>query len=168
MASYKEGMLKEGALSDKVILVTGGGTGLGKAMATYYSELGAKIIISSRKQDVLDKTAEEITTKTGNEVLAVSADVKGTIKIWDLRQRKQFASIPAHSNLITQLQYGKGEFLASSSFDGTCKTWSTRDFQLLGCGRGHEGKVMGLGLLLHNHSSSVVTCGFDKTLKLWR
>lgn len=76
MAKHTEGMLKEGALSDKVILVTGGGTGLGKAMATYYSELGAKIIISSRKQEVLDATAEEISSKTGNEVLAISADVR--------------------------------------------------------------------------------------------
>jgi len=76
MSNYKEGMLRDGSLSDKVILVTGGGTGLGKAMATYYSQLGAKIIISSRKQEVLDATAEEISSKTGNEVLAVSADVR--------------------------------------------------------------------------------------------
>ena len=76
MGKYTESMLKEGSLSDKVILVTGGGTGLGKAMATYYSELGAKVIISSRKQEVLDATAKEIMDKTGNEVLAVSADVR--------------------------------------------------------------------------------------------
>lgn len=76
MSKYTESMLKEGSLSDKVILVTGGGTGLGKAMATYYSELGAKVIISSRKQDVLDNTAQEIMDKTGNDVFAISADVR--------------------------------------------------------------------------------------------
>jgi U4/U6 small nuclear ribonucleoprotein PRP4 len=98
--------------------------------------------------------------------LATAGD-DGTIKIWDLRKRKQFASIPAHSNMITQLRFDRqhnGEFLASSSFDGTTKVWSTRDWKMLGCGRGHEGKVMGVDLL----KDSLVTCGFDKTIKLWR
>ena len=35
------GMLKEGTLADKVIIVTGGGTGLGKSMSHYFLELGA-------------------------------------------------------------------------------------------------------------------------------
>ncbi|MCB0478680.1 MAG: SDR family oxidoreductase [Crocinitomicaceae bacterium] len=84
---HTEGMLREGTLSDKVILVTGGGTGLGKAMATYYSELGAKVIISSRKQEVLDKTAAEITAKSGNEVLAVAADVREYEQIENVIQK---------------------------------------------------------------------------------
>ncbi len=48
------GMLKEGTLQDKVILITGGGTGLGKSMGKYFMELGANLIITSRKQDILD------------------------------------------------------------------------------------------------------------------
>jgi U4/U6 small nuclear ribonucleoprotein PRP4 len=98
--------------------------------------------------------------------LATAGD-DGTIKVWDLRKRKQFASVPAHSNLITQIRFDHhhdGEYLASSSFDGTAKTWSTRDWKMLGCCRGHEGKVMGVDLL----KESIVTCGFDKTLKLWK
>ena len=53
------GMLKENTLKGKVILITGGGTGLGKSMGAYFMELGANLIITSRKQDVLDKTAKE-------------------------------------------------------------------------------------------------------------
>ena len=49
------GMLKEGSLQDKVILITGGGTGLGKSMGKYFMELGANLIITSRKQHVLDE-----------------------------------------------------------------------------------------------------------------
>jgi U4/U6 small nuclear ribonucleoprotein PRP4 len=97
--------------------------------------------------------------------LATAGD-DGFIKVWDLRKRKQFASIPAHSNLVTQLRFDRhknGEFLASSSFDGTAKVWSTRDWNVLTTMRGHEGKVMGIDLL----EDSMVTCGFDKTLKLW-
>ncbi|MBL1154076.1 MAG: SDR family oxidoreductase [Ignavibacteriota bacterium] len=68
-------MLKSDALKDKVILITGGGTGLGKSMGKYFSELGAKLIISSRKIDVLNKTAEEISSLTKNDVFPFACDV---------------------------------------------------------------------------------------------
>ena len=71
-------MLRDGAFNDKVVVVTGGGTGLGKAMATTLSELGATVIIASRKQEVLDKTSVEISSKTGNEVVGFSTDVRST------------------------------------------------------------------------------------------
>lgn len=74
--NFTDGMLKENALKDKVIIVTGGGTGLGKSMATYFSELGAKLMICSRKLEVLEKTAKEIHEKTGNEVLPLACDVR--------------------------------------------------------------------------------------------
>jgi len=76
MIVMKEGMLKEDALQGKVILVTGGGTGLGKAMATYMSGLGAKVAILSRKIEVLTKTAEEISKKTGNKVFPIACDIR--------------------------------------------------------------------------------------------
>mmetsp|Transcript_21359 Transcript_21359/g.46381 ORF Transcript_21359/g.46381 Transcript_21359/m.46381 type:complete len:578 (-) Transcript_21359:683-2416(-) len=104
--------------------------------------------------------------------LATAGD-DGTIKIWDLRRRRPSASIPAHTNLITQLKFAhssssqNGEFLASSSFDGTGKIWSTRDWKLLTNLQGHEGKVMGIDVL-DGPRGGVVTCGFDKTLKLWQ
>jgi NAD(P)-dependent dehydrogenase (short-subunit alcohol dehydrogenase family) len=71
-----QGALREDALLGKSIVVTGGGTGLGKAMATYFSELGANVVITSRKQDVLSQTANEIESKTNNSVLAISCDVR--------------------------------------------------------------------------------------------
>ena len=63
-------------MDGKTIIVTGGGTGLGKSMATYFSELGANLVICSRKMDVLEKTAEEITAKTGNKVMPLVCDVR--------------------------------------------------------------------------------------------
>lgn len=71
-----QGALREDALLGKTIVVTGGGTGLGKAMATYFSELGANVVITSRKLDVLTQTAKEIEQKTKNAVLAISCDVR--------------------------------------------------------------------------------------------
>lgn len=71
-----QGALKEDALLGKTVVVTGGGTGLGKAMSHYFSELGAKVLITSRKLDVLEQTAKEIQAATGNKVLAVACDVR--------------------------------------------------------------------------------------------
>ncbi len=69
-------MFQPDALKGKTIIVTGGGTGLGKSMSTYFSELGANLVITSRKMDVLKKTALEITKKTRNTVHCVPCDVR--------------------------------------------------------------------------------------------
>ncbi|WP_254411618.1 SDR family oxidoreductase [Dyadobacter diqingensis] len=79
--SYKEGMLREGALDDKTIIVTGGGTGLGRSMAAYFLKLGANVVICSRRLEVLEKTASELTTETGGQVLPVACDVRKTEEI---------------------------------------------------------------------------------------
>ncbi|HEY8933615.1 MAG TPA: SDR family oxidoreductase [Cyclobacteriaceae bacterium] len=71
-----EGMLKPGAMKDKTIIITGGGTGLGRAMGKYFLELGANLVITSRKKDVLDKAADELMKETGGQVLAVPCDVR--------------------------------------------------------------------------------------------
>jgi NAD(P)-dependent dehydrogenase (short-subunit alcohol dehydrogenase family) len=71
-----DGMLKPGSLSGKTIIVTGGGTGLGRAMGKYFLELGANLVITSRKKEVLDKTSDELMKETGGKVLAVACDVR--------------------------------------------------------------------------------------------
>src|SRR5260221_1613714 len=70
------GMLKDDALKGKTIIITGGGTGLGKAMGTYFLQLGANLVITSRKLDVLKQTAAEMEAATGGKVLAVACDVR--------------------------------------------------------------------------------------------
>jgi NAD(P)-dependent dehydrogenase (short-subunit alcohol dehydrogenase family) len=75
MNSDMEGMLKPGSLENKTIIITGGGTGLGRSMGKYFLELGANLVITSRKKDVLDKTAAELTSETGGKV-PVACDVR--------------------------------------------------------------------------------------------
>lgn len=69
-------MLKPGAFKDKTIIITGGGTGLGRSIGKYLLELGANLVITSRKKEVLDKAADELMRETGGKVLAVAADVR--------------------------------------------------------------------------------------------
>ncbi len=68
-------MFEADLLKDKNIIITGGGTGLGKSMGMRFGELGAKIVITSRKQDVLDETAREMES-VGISVLPIAGDVR--------------------------------------------------------------------------------------------
>ncbi|KAM4824895.1 2,4-dienoyl-CoA reductase [(3E)-enoyl-CoA-producing], mitochondrial isoform X1 [Urocitellus parryii] len=69
-------MLPPNSFQGKVAFITGGGTGLGKAMTTFLSSLGAQCVIASRKIDVLKATAEQISSQTGNKVHALQCDVR--------------------------------------------------------------------------------------------
>ena len=73
---YKEGMLRKDALKGKTLIVTGGGTGLGKSMGQYFLELGANLVIASRKAEVLEKAADELRASTGGSVLPLACDVR--------------------------------------------------------------------------------------------
>lgn len=73
---YNQPMLVAGALKGKTALVTGGGTGLGYAMSKYFLELGANVIITSRKADVLNESAAKLEAETGGKVLALTGDVR--------------------------------------------------------------------------------------------
>ncbi len=74
--NFNEGMLRDGALKDKNILITGGGTGLGRSMGEYFLKLGANLVITSRKLDVLQETAKEMMEKNGGKVIPVACDVR--------------------------------------------------------------------------------------------
>ncbi|MER3443045.1 MAG: 2,4-dienoyl-CoA reductase [Meiothermus sp.] len=69
-------MFEPGLLQDKVVLVTGGGTGLGRSMSTRFLELGAKVAIAGRRQEVLEQAAKAMGEQTGSEVLPVPCDVR--------------------------------------------------------------------------------------------
>lgn len=75
------GMLRDDALKGKVIIVTGGGTGLGKSISRYLLQLGASVTICSRRQAVIDQTAQELMQETGGQVLAVPCDVRNPQEI---------------------------------------------------------------------------------------
>ena len=69
-------MLRDDALKGRTYVITGGGTGLGRSMAEMVLGLGARVCITSRKQDVLAGAARELMDRAGGEVLPVACDVR--------------------------------------------------------------------------------------------
>ncbi|MBX7201671.1 MAG: SDR family oxidoreductase [Bacteroidia bacterium] len=69
-------LLRDNALQGKSIVITGGGTGLGKSMATTFLKLGARVLITSRKEEVLQKTCEELRQATGGTIEYAVCDVR--------------------------------------------------------------------------------------------
>ena len=73
MNVHQESMLRKGSLSDKVIWVTGGGTGLGKSMVKSFVDLGAHVAISGRRLEKLEETQKEISEE---KILPIVCDVR--------------------------------------------------------------------------------------------
>lgn len=68
-------MLPKGTFAGRVAIVTGGGSGIGQAIAAKLAALGAKLVIASRRQEVIDQAAAELRA-AGAEALAVRTDVR--------------------------------------------------------------------------------------------
>ena len=69
-------MFKAGLLESKRILVTGGGTGLGRVMTEQYLRLGAEVAICGRRLSVLNETCDELRESTGGKIKAYQVDIK--------------------------------------------------------------------------------------------
>src|SRR5271165_5570821 len=69
-------MFRPDLLQNKRILITGGGTGLGKGMAQRFLELGATVHICGRREEVLEQTAAELSQKTQGTIHAIPCDVR--------------------------------------------------------------------------------------------
>ena len=102
------GMLRNDTLKGKTIIITGGGTGLGKAMGSYFLQLGANLVITSRKLEVLKKTAAEMEAETGGKVLAVSCDVRN----YDQVEAMLKQSIEKFSRVDALLNNAAGNFIS--------------------------------------------------------
>ena len=76
-------MFKEDLLKGKTIIVTGGGTGLGKSMAARFGELGANLVIASRREQVIQDAADEL-RKTGADVLGIPCDVRDPANVKEM------------------------------------------------------------------------------------
>lgn len=116
---YTQKMMQADALKGKTIVVTGGGSGLGKAMTTYFLELGANVVISSRNQEKIDNTARELEVQTGGSVLAVPCDVRHYDQVEALVEQscEKFGSVDILVNNAAGNFISPTERLSSNAFD---------------------------------------------------
>ena len=105
---YKTSMLREDSLKDKVIVITGGGTGLGKAMGNYFVELGANLVIASRKKNVLDATAKELSKGNNQTILPVQCNVTDYSSVENLLK----TSIDKFGRVDVLLNNAAGNFIS--------------------------------------------------------
>ncbi len=85
-------------LENKVAVVTGGNSGIGKGIASYFHKEGARVVIFGRNQETLDQARKEM----GNDILAIRGDVTNTSDLKNLYQQ-------------TLAHYGKIDVLAANS-----------------------------------------------------
>ena len=116
---YTQKMLQADALKGKTIVVTGGGSGLGKAMTTYFLELGANVVISSRNQEKIDLAAKELIEQTGGSVLAVPCDVRHYDQVEELVKKAcdTYGSVDVLVNNAAGNFISPTERLSANAFD---------------------------------------------------
>lgn len=119
-------MLRDDALKGKTVCVTGGGSGLGKAMSTYFLELGANVIITSRDIEKLKNAArdmeKEVSKNVGNyagKVFAVQCDVRNYEEVENMINAsvKEFGTVDVLLNNAAGNFISPTERLSANAFD---------------------------------------------------
>ncbi|WP_410004810.1 SDR family oxidoreductase [Aequorivita nionensis] len=112
-------MLRDEALKGKTIVVTGGGSGLGKAMTTYFLELGANVVITSRNIEKLQTVKEELEAATGGKVLPVQCDVRNYEEVEAMVEAsvKEFGKVDVLLNNAAGNFISPTERLSANAFD---------------------------------------------------
>ena len=116
---YTQKMLRDDALKGKTIVVTGGGSGLGKAMNKYFMELGANVAITSRDLEKLKNTAKELETETGGNCLPLQCDVRHYEEVEKMLEGviEKFGSVDILLNNAAGNFISPTERLSANAFD---------------------------------------------------
>jgi NAD(P)-dependent dehydrogenase (short-subunit alcohol dehydrogenase family) len=142
-------MYRSDLLSDKRILITGGGTGLGKSIGKRYVELGADLVICGRRKEVLDQTAKEFKDSLGILIETHVCDVRYAKAVESMMD-----AIWATGPLDVLLNNAAGNFLARTerlstrAFDAVVdivlkgSAYCTMDVGRRWIESGHTGTVM--------------------------
>lgn len=129
-------MFRKDLLQNKRILITGGGTGLGKAAAQRFLELGATVYICGRRQEVLAATVAELRQATGGAMHSIVCDVRDAARVEEMIE-----TIWRDGPLDALMNNAAGNFLART------EELSLRAFDAV------------LGIVLHGTLHSTLACG---------
>lgn len=116
---FKQKMLRDDALLGKVIVVTGGGSGLGKAMTKYFLELGANVVITSRDIEKLQNTAAELEQDAVGKCFAVQCDVRHYDQVENMLNKavEKFGHVDVLLNNAAGNFISPTERLSANAFD---------------------------------------------------
>jgi NAD(P)-dependent dehydrogenase (short-subunit alcohol dehydrogenase family) len=106
-------------LTDKVAIITGSSRGIGKAIAERMAEHGAKVVVSSRKQDACDAVAAEIKARWPGHAIAVAANISDKAGLQHLvdETRRAFGRIDILvCNAASNPYYGPMDGIADEQF----------------------------------------------------
>ncbi len=144
-------MFETGLLAGKRILITGGGSGLGAAMARRFGELGADLIICGRRMPMLETTAQQIRSATGARVQAMPCDIRDAAAVEELIGAAwQSAPLDVLVNNAAATFIAQTEQLSSRAADAIlAPTLHGALYCTLGVGRrwiesGHRGVVLSI------------------------
>jgi NAD(P)-dependent dehydrogenase (short-subunit alcohol dehydrogenase family) len=164
-------MFKDGILRGRRILVTGGGSGLGKGMAEQFLTLGAEIFICGRRKSVCEATAAELTGKHGGKVNVYGVDIRDAGAV-DAMVADIFASGPL-TDLINNAAgnfISRTEDLSPRGFDAVANIVMHGTFYVThAIGRrwiagGHRGNVVSIVVTwIYNGSPYVVPSVMSKS-----
>lgn len=144
-------MFRDGLLKGKRILVTGGGTGLGREMAEDYLRLGAAVHICGRRKGVLDDTAAELMKRHGGEVITHGVDIRDSAAVEHMVEE-----IWTHGPLTGLVNNAAGNFISPTKdlsprgFDAIARIVFHGSFYVtLACGKrwiegGHKASVISI------------------------
>jgi NAD(P)-dependent dehydrogenase (short-subunit alcohol dehydrogenase family) len=129
-------MFTNDLLRGKRILITGGGTGIGRAMAERFLQLGAKLFICGRRAEVVQATAAELAASTGGSIEGFSCDVRERDAVEQLIEQ-----LWTEGPLDVLVNNAAGNFLART------EELSPRAFDSV------------LGIVLHGTINMTMACG---------
>ncbi len=129
-------MFRDDLLHKKRILITGGGSGLGKAMAHRFLQLGAEVYICGRREEVLQKTAAELSSATRGAIHAIPCDVRNADAVETMIDR-----IWKDDPLDILVNNAAGNFIART------EELSQRAFESV------------IGIVLHGTLQATLACG---------
>ena len=104
----RQPIFQDDLFKDKVILVTGGATGIGASITQHFAQLKGKVIIASRKEDKIKAAAEGLSELTKNEVLGHPCDIRER----DAVQKLVDFAMETHGRIDVLINNGGGQFLS--------------------------------------------------------
>ena len=165
-------MFSDQLLAGRRILVTGGGTGLGKAMATRFLQLGAEVHICGRRKSVCDETATELMAEHGGRVVSHGVDIRNAMAVDEMTESIWTTSGPL-TDLINNAAgnfISRSEELSARGFDAVANIVMHGTFYVThAVGRrwiagGHRGNVVSITVTwVRNGSPYVVPSAMSKS-----